>query len=139
MFSGSSALVELVCVPPENVRKVWGGVRSLILEAARRGAGDIFAIEDDLLNGPNLLWLAWDGEKVLAAAVTSLGIVNNEKICTIVACGGEGWTRFGHLIEGLEKFAKIEGCKRTRINGRRGWLRALDGYRETQVTMMKEI
>lgn len=134
-----SVSVELVCVPPNDVRKVWGQVRPLILDAAKRGSGDIFAIESGLLNGPDLLWLAWDGETILAAAITSLGIVNNEKICTIVACGGDEWARFGHLIEGLEKFAKDEGCKRVRINGRRGWLRALDGYREMQVTMMKEI
>lgn len=118
---------------------VWGQVRPLILEAARRGAGDIFTIESGLLNGPDLLWLAWDGKEILAAAVTSLGIVNNEKICTIVACGGEGWTRFGHLIEGLEKFAKDEGCKRVRINGRPGWQRALSGYRIAQVVIEKEI
>lgn len=132
-------MVDLVCVPPKDVVLVWGHTRPLILEAARRGAGDIFAIEAGLLNGPDLLWLAWDGEKVLAAAVTSLGIVNNDKICTIVACGGDGWASFGHLIEGLEKFAKDEGCKRVRINGRPGWRRALSGYRTTQVTIEKEV
>lgn len=134
-----SVSAELVCVPPDDVERVWPHVRERIVEAAKRGAGDIFAIEASVLHGFDLLWLAWDGEKILAAAVTSLGIVNNEKICTIVACGGDEWTRFGHLIEGLEKFAKDEGCKRTRINGRRGWLRALKGYRETQVTIEKEI
>jgi hypothetical protein len=111
----------------------------MVFMAAKRGGGNFGSIESGVLNGPDQLWLAWNGEKILAAAVTSLGLINNEKICTIVACGGDEWSRFGHLIEGLEKFAKAEGCKRTRINGRRGWLRALKGYRETQVTMMKEI
>lgn len=134
-----SASAELVRVPKEDVSKIWGHVRPLILEAAKRGGGDIFSIEKEVLHGPDLLWLAWDGEKILAAAVTSLGFINNEKICTIVACGGDEWTRFGHLIEGLEKTAKNEGCKRVRINGRPGWQRALDGYGLRSVVLEKEI
>lgn len=132
-------MADLVCVPPDDVLRVWPHVRELIVDAAKRGAGDIFSIESGVLNGPDLLWLAWDGEKILAAAVTSLGIANNDKICTIVACGGDEWSRFGHLIEGLEKFAKDEGCKAIRINGRPGWLRALNGYRALQVTIEKAI
>lgn len=130
---------ELVCVPPHDVKKVWGHVRPYILKAARRGSGDIFAIESEVLNGRYLLWLAWDGQIIIAAAVTSLGIINNEKVCTIVACGGEGWSRFGHLIEGLEQHAKDEGCKSVRINGRTGWQYLLSGYRTKLVVLEKAL
>lgn len=134
-----SASVDLVRVPKEDVSKVWPHVRALIFKAAQRGGGDIFTIENDILRGPDLLWLAWDGNRILAAAITSLGIINNEKICTIVACGGDEWTRFGHWIEALENVAKKEGCTRVRINGRPGWQRALEGYGLRSVVLEKEI
>ena len=134
-----SALVELVCVPPADVRRVWPHVQPLLYLAAKRGGGHFAAIEKDVLDGPDLLWLAWDGNTILAAAVTSLGIISNTKTCTIVVCGGHGWERFGHMIEGLEKFAKTEGCERVRINGRPGWQRALNGYGLKSVVLEKEI
>lgn len=132
-------MVELVCVPPSETQTVWPHVKELIRGAAKRGGADFSAIERDVLAGPDLLWLAWDGANVLAAAITSLGTINDEKTCTIVACGGSGWSRFGCLIAGLEKFAKNEGCTAMRINGRVGWSRALDGYRTESVILRKAL
>jgi hypothetical protein len=36
----------------------------------------------------------WDGEKVMAAAVTQMTTNNGLKVCTIVACGGEDRERW---------------------------------------------
>lgn len=104
-----------------------------------RGGGDFSEVERSVLNGPDLLWIAWDGDKIIAAAITSLGMINDEKICTIVACGGHGWSRFGHLIEGLENFAIDERCAAVRINGRVGWSRVLTGYDVQSVVLRKEL
>lgn len=134
-----SASVKLLCVPPSDVKKLWPHVRPLILEAALRGGGSFAEIKRGVLDGPDLLWLAWDGGKLLAAAITQIGSINDEKTCTIVACGGDGWSRFGHLIEGLEEFAIKEGCKAMRINGRIGWSRVLKDYDVQSVVLRKEL
>lgn len=39
----------------------------------------------------------------------------------------------------IERWAKDQGCDRIAIRGRRGWLRAADGFREALVAMVKEI
>ena len=104
-----------------------------------RGGGECSNVETDLFDGLSQLWIAWDGAKIIAAAITSLGIVNNEKTCTIVACGGDELARFGHFINDIEKFAKAEGCAAVRINGRLGWKRALIGYGLQSVVLRKEL
>lgn len=104
-----------------------------------RGGGEYEAAKRALFDGLDQLWIVWDGKKVSAAAVTSLGIVNDVKTCTIVACGGDDFSCFGHFIDDLEQFAKAENCKAVRINGRPGWKRALSGYGLQSVVLRKEI
>ncbi|WFU35664.1 hypothetical protein QA635_15145 [Bradyrhizobium brasilense] len=96
-------------------------------------------MEADILSGRGLLWLAWDGRAIQAAATTVL--INSEigKVCVITACGGTGMKRWLPLLNGIESYARDEGCTRVRIYGRKGWLRVLDGYRAKHVIMDKEI
>ena len=43
------------------------------------------------------------------------------------------------LIAEIENYARTEGCTRVRIYGRKGWLRALDGYEAKHIIMDKEL
>jgi hypothetical protein len=131
--------VKLLCVPPADVQKFWKHVRRFIIEAMFRGGGEYAHVKRSVFDGIDQLWIVWDGAKIVAAAVTSLGIVNDEKTCTIVACGGEDFSCFGHFVKDLEQFAKAEGCRVVRINGRAGWKRALTGYNLQSVVLRKEI
>lgn len=131
--------VKLLCISPGDVKKFWRHVRPFIIEAMFRGGGEYKGVKQSVFSGVDNLWIAWDGARIIAAAITSLGTINDEKTCTIVACGGDDWPKFGHLIEGLEKFAKDEGCTVVRINGRRGWQRALTGYDLQSVVLRKEL
>jgi hypothetical protein len=136
----SSVLCRLICVGPSRVAALWPFARSLIASAMRRGGiSDFSAVERDVLGGSALLWLAWDGEEIAAAAVTELAVVHGRKICTIVACGGRARSRWLHLIADLETFARREGCRATRICGRRGWSRVLPDYHATRVILEKEL
>jgi hypothetical protein len=130
----------LVCVDPERLHEIWPHVAPLIAAAMRRGRlGDIADVARGLAGGTALLWLAWDGERILAAAVTALDRIDGEKLCTIVACGGQGFARFGHLIGGLERYARAEGCARMRICGRKGWARVLPDYAVERVIIEKRL
>src|SRR4051794_11770025 len=99
-------LAELVCVDPARVHQIWPQVAHLSRRAMGRGGlGGFAEVERSGGAGRALLWLAWDGAQILAAAVTELDLINGAKLCTIVACGGHGFARFGSLIGGLERFA----------------------------------
>lgn len=132
--------VKLLCVNPDHVSGVWPTVRDLIRRAIERTKlSDFATVEADVLAGKHLLWIAWNGQTVEAAATTQLINIVNRKICVIVACGGSDRKRWLPLIDGIEDFAKQEGCAEMRIYGRKGWERALKGYRSRHVVLGKDL
>jgi hypothetical protein len=134
------AACRAVCVDPKRVAEIWPTVSQRIKSAMERvGFSDYREIERKVLRGGALLWLAWDGNAVHAAAVTELHLANGRKFCTIVACGGRHMKRWLALIRDLETFAKDEGCDATLIIGRPGWRRVLAGYRATSLVLEKEL
>jgi hypothetical protein len=131
---------QLVCVDPARVQDIWPHVAHLVRRAiARGGLTDVGAVERSVCRGDALLWLAWDGENILAAAVTELARIGRVKVCTIVACGGTNFPLFAPLIAGLERHAREEGCARMRVCGRRGWARLLADYSTTRIVLEKEL
>ena len=135
-----ASTAELVCVDPSRVHEIWPHVSSLLKAACRRTKLNAFAdIEADILAGRGLLWIAWNGRAVEAAAATVL--INSEvgKVCIITVCGGSDMKRWLPLIDQIEAYARREGCARVRIYGRKGWLRVLEGYEGRFVILDKEL
>jgi hypothetical protein len=132
--------VTLVCVDPSRARETWPHVEPLLRSAITRTGLSLFAdLERDILSGQALVWLAWNGESIEAAAATALHPTEAGLVCSVLACGGMHMHRWLPLLATIEGYAKAEGCKVTRIVGRRGWLKVLDGYRETYAVMDKEL
>jgi hypothetical protein len=152
----------LVCVPPDRAAAIWPHVRALILAAMKRGGLSSFRpVEANVLAGDALLWLAWDGAHVQAAAVTELHATEWRKACVIVACGAPsgrsrpsiaredgrqpplrramGMAAWLPLLAGIETYARAAGCASVRIMGRKGWARALPTYRTTRIVLEKEL
>lgn len=103
----------------------------------RGDLGTFESVEDSVLNGESLLWLVWNAPKIEGAAVTSLGLTEKSKVCTIVAFGGDG--HGVSLISKIEGYAKDEGCDCVRIFGRKGWLRRLKDYSAPKVLLEKRL
>jgi hypothetical protein len=135
---------KLVCVDPERVREIWPHVELLLRQAiARTGLSAFVDIERDILNGHALVWIAVGGAEsaraIEAAVATSLQQTDAGKVCVITACAGANMARWLPLIAGIEAYARDEGCHCVRIFGRKGWLRALDGYAEKHIIMDKDL
>lgn len=130
---------KLLCVPPHMVEHWLPIVAPLIAKAWAEFGMDIPAwLLPDLREGRALIWLAVDRDnKIMCALVTSIVTRHAGKVCKLMACGGERmeiWSAF-HLE--IERYAKGEGCVKVAIEGRRGWERALSGYRISRVTLEK--
>jgi len=131
---------QLVCFDPEHVRSIWPAAAPLLRRAAVETGLSAFAtIERDILDGTSLLWVAWNGSVIEAAAATSLQQTDAGKVCVITACAGRGMKRWLPLIGGIEAYAQAEGCRCVRIFGRRGWVRALKGYEQTYAIIDKRL
>jgi hypothetical protein len=143
--------MELVCVPPDEVARAWPHVRGLILAAMKRGGLSSFRpVEDAVLRGDALLWLAWGGSGIAAAAVTELHQTEWRKVCVVVACGGAdvrqasvrramGARRWIGLLDGIEAYARATGCEAVRLMGRGGWQRLLPSYRRTAIVLERTL
>jgi hypothetical protein len=93
---------QLICIDPAQTHEFWPHAAALIKAAMEKGRLSSYAdVEHSVRNGSALLWLAWNGEKIKAAAVTELGAANGEKFCTIVACGGHERAQWLPLLAGL--------------------------------------
>ncbi len=131
---------ELLCVDPARVNEIWPYAGPLLKAACYRTKLNAFSdIEADVLAGRSLLWVAWTGRTISAAAATIL--INSEigKVCIITACGGYGMKLWLPLLEQVEDYAEAEGCTRVRIYGRKGWTRVLAGYEPKHVIMDKKL
>ena len=131
---------ELICVDPALIHDVWAHARGRIQSAIEQtGLSDFGEVEKDILRGGQLLWLAWNGEAIEAAATTQLTRIGDRKVCTLTACAGEHRERWLPLFGTIEAYAKAEGCAVMRVFGRKGWSRVLDGYRVEHVVLEKEL
>jgi hypothetical protein len=129
-----------ICVDPARVREFWPYTSPLIRRAIERGGLSRFEdVERDVLAGASLLWLAWDGRAVAAAAVTQLAATDTGKVCILVACGGTRMRRWLPLLAVIETYARSETCALVRILGRKGWMRVLPQYRAQRVVLEKNL
>lgn len=131
-----SASVKALCVDPRRVHEIWPAVEHFIKIAMERGdLGRFDDLERDVLSGDALLWLAYSGQHIEAAAVTQIYLTERSKVCGLRACGGDNYKRWIGLIEPIEQYATEQGCDCVRIMGRKGWSRVLRNYRETKVVL----
>lgn len=127
-------MAELICIDPARIDEVWPHARHLIREAIERtGLSEFSEIESEVLAGKQLLWLAWNGSSIEAAATTALCT----PVCILTACSGSNRDRWLPLLSKIEQYARNEGCSAMRIFGRKGWERALDGYKVEHVVLQK--
>jgi hypothetical protein len=125
----------LVCVDPEQIFDFWPHARGLIKAAIdATGLSDFSDIENQVLSGNQLLWLAWS-DKIEAAATTQMA----GSVCTLVACSGHNRERWQPLFKKIEQYAKDEGATTMRIYGRKGWERVLEGYHVEYVVLEKAL
>lgn len=101
--------------------------------------GTLADVEQSVLFGDGLLWLAWIRGRIEAAATTELQMVNGAKVCALTACGGRNRNEWLWMLDEIEDYAKAEGCRAMRICGRRGWERVLPDYRVRRIVLEKDL
>jgi hypothetical protein len=126
----------LICIDPARIDEFWPHVKHFIRAAIEEtNLSDFEHVARDVLDGRQLVWIAWNGEYIEAAATTQLC----GKTCVLTACAGHQRERWLPLFKKIEDYAEDEGCSTMRIYGRRGWERVLDGYRAEYVILEKAL
>ena len=130
-------------VSPGNIGLIWPQVEKYIKSAFEAGIGDDTekSALSLLFKGDAQLWVAHEGAKIQGARITRNCVVNNgRKICFTIACGGEDFASWVHLMDDVERWAKNQGCDALRISGRAGWrILKKRGYFEPFVLIEKAL
>lgn len=130
---------DLICVPPNCTATFFPAVRDM-LDKGFAEADELFPAEtyDRLAAGEWLLWIAVSGDaQIIAAMLTRLYFARSGKVCQILCCGGERVGVWKHHMAAIEDYARAEGCVRILAEGRKGWLRLLNGFRSNWVKFEK--
>lgn len=131
--------VDLVCCDPKDASKIWPLIEGMIAAAVNHcGSWSIGQIRGEVLNGDQLLWITWNGSSIKAAATTKLLKEIDGLVCLAVACGGEE-ANWPERFAAIEEYARDEGCKMTRIQGRPGWGRVFKEYKTEWVSLSKRL
>jgi hypothetical protein len=129
-----------MCCPPDMAGELWPHVKAYFDSATGR-AGDFETddIERMVFDMSALLWVITDELRLKGALVTRLYTTRGQRVCEVVAIGGDGLPDWKHLIADIEQFAMNEGCQKVRLSGRKGWSRVFPDYSTICVTLEKRI
>ena len=141
--------MELVRIPIQELDKVWSLVEKDIKSALAYSSQltDSDFVFDTAKEGKFQLWVLWDKnqkktiDKYFGVVVTEIIKRKFGKVCHIYIMTGRQRTKWQHLINKVEDFAKEEGCKMMELIARPGWQRVLNAfdYKRTHVVLEKKI
>ena len=141
--------MELVRIPIQELDKVWGVVEKDIKNALAYSSQltDSEFVLETAKEDKFQVWVLWDEsqkktvDKYFGVVVTELITRKFGKVCHIYIATGRQRTKWQHLINDVEKFAKEEGCKMMELIARPGWQKVLNlfDYKRTHVVLEKEI
>jgi hypothetical protein len=141
--------MELVRIPIGELDKVWSLVEKDIKSALAYSGQltDSDFVFDTAKEGKFQLWVLWDKnqkktiDKYFGVVVTEIIKRKFGKVCHIYIMTGRQRTKWQHLINKVEDFAKQEGCKMMELIARPGWQRVLNAfdYKRTHVVLEKKI
>ena len=141
--------IEIIPISPNQVEEVWNLVHFMIAEAIKYSGGYAEAkhIKELLLTGENQLFLIFgseDGEDNKVFGVCTTRIFQNPNFSELqgLICTGKKMELWEHkLIEMLETFGKLNGCKRITALMRPGYKKVMPkyGYKIKHVQFEKEL
>lgn len=126
-------------IKTEQLPAIWPDFVHFIEDSLKysNGAWHIEDVERRLFNGEAVLWIAYNGSPA-AAGVTWIEEFPQCRDLNMAFAGGE-MKAIQELVKMGEDYARAEGCHGMRCYGRRGWSRALPGYKEISTISRKEL
>lgn len=127
-------------IPSAEVDFYWHEALPLLTPAIERnGNHTAESILIGLKRADLQLWCAFEDGKMIMAGVTEIADYPKTRQCLLFLCGGERMDLWLEALPYVEQWALEQGCHKVRVDGRKGWARTLDGYRERGVVIEKDI
>lgn len=124
-------MIEVGIIPPDQVSDIWPVVEPLLAPAVDRGGGrmSMNTVRQSLTNGTHLLWVAHEGNDILAAFITRVAQYPLRRMLVVESLGGRDLGEWVEKVnQTLLRFASDNGCSGIELYGRPGWVKALKPY-----------
>jgi hypothetical protein len=123
--------------PEEWVQAQWERCAPFIDRAVERadGAFDLEYVKTKVFTNQAQLWPGQNSAVVTRLETHPSGLLT----CLLWLAGGDDLSELKALEKAISAWAKAMGCERMEIIGRRGWLKALDDYREGSTVLVRNL
>ena len=130
-------------VQPEALNAIWPHIEDLVVRALDEARGEYTLVEiyESILQGKMQLWVVSEGVQLLSVFVTEIIDYSQHRVCMIVLAAGENLKALLEQLSIVEAWAEELEADEVRVQGRRGWLRAManQGYVEEYTVIGKQL
>ena len=128
-------------ISPKEIESYWQEIEPHIARCVKHSEGELDSedFKAYLLDEKMQLWIAIDGEKILASMVTQIVVYPKKRVLRIIAIGGGDMHRWISFLPALEELALEQGCASIEVWGRKGWLKILDDYKCSYHVLSKDL
>lgn len=121
--------------------EIWKVAEPLIKKAclSTKGRFNSNDVKKWLDEGTCQLWVVEHENEVVAVSVTEILNYPKMKVCRVNIVAGKGRNDWQHFKQGIEDWAKKEGCRRIEALARLGWSKIYKDYQQTHVFLEKEL
>lgn len=122
--------ISIIVVPPENTKEALVAAGHLLLRGLSTEHGmTLQAAIDSIVEGKHQFWVVFDGEKIIGAFLTEVFNEGDQRTLDVGALAGERILSWGKAISReMVRFANFTGASRIIFKGRKGLLRAYEGF-----------
>lgn len=136
--------MNIVCIPTQEVRNVWGGVKGLLAPAIERSHGRWTSeyVLAALVLGEQTLWVAIDENEVVGACTVQIATYPERKMLAIHFLGGKDfYFWYEDMLEALTKYGRNAGCAAIECNARHGFWKYFkrDGFERASTFYEKDL
>jgi hypothetical protein len=133
----------LVGIPASNLADCWESIKHLIDGDCARSNGKYESVDilRSLLKGEMQIWGAVDEDTIEAIAIGEIVNYPRIRIYRMLAATGEDMKDWIDHIQGIETWAKSQGCMDFEAISRPGWARTLKdkGFKKTHEILNKNL
>lgn len=128
--------MSVFCLGADEIDKHWNDFKDHLYRLERDDLGDVDEIRADLKAERKQLFGYQDGGRIVGVAITR---ITKTGVCEITHAVGtqSAPDQIIAVHDAIARWAKSIHCTKLRLQGRRGWLRKLDGYAQVGVIAEK--
>lgn len=135
-----SASGDLFAVNADQFWQVWPQVEPLFERfATDTQTTTVEIMRDKVLSKEAQLWCYAEQGEIIGIGLTEIYEHHKGRFCRIWAICGHLEPYLQDLAHAIEAWASSIGCNAIEINGRRGWAKALEGYRPKAWVIEKDL